>query len=343
MATLHLIIHVSSLNPLFLRFIQESCLDQLTMAREDLEPQEREVLDALADFERDYGDDKEIIQVNDVLDGTSRAEMSHDGGKLKMLFGRIWSLNNKGSVTLKHPDWQTHRDRVQKRTQAFVVQIEDIVLMYTVWMGLGTPAPLRPGNGEEGGYPIHVVDLFEAYTLDTCLDVRGWGIAAVLIKQGLFPCALFEPTIAISTQTLEFFRVVHVRCPHFTIQGFVKTLCNLHGFSICYDLYLDVRWHIEHKVLALLGCDQSWRLKNACPACTYELEGEEELIVSMLITMDGNESLRQVLRKEGSAEGVVDDEMGKPAAKSKERTDTRDAGMGTTLHRKRLMCGQRKS
>ncbi|KAJ7614313.1 hypothetical protein B0H17DRAFT_1152977 [Mycena rosella] len=111
---------------------------------ENLEPQEQEVLDALADFEQDYGDDEEIIQVNDVLDGTSRAEMSHGGGEFEDAIWQDWSLNDKGS----------------KRTQAFAVQMEDIVSMYTVWMGLGTPAPLRLGNGEEGGYPIHVVNLF---------------------------------------------------------------------------------------------------------------------------------------------------------------------------------------
>ncbi|KAJ7704554.1 hypothetical protein B0H17DRAFT_1126867 [Mycena rosella] len=76
---------------------------------ENLEPQEQEVLDALADFERDYGDDEEIIQVNDVLDGTSRAEMSHGGGEFE---DAIWQdlESERQRQRPKHPDWRTRRD-----------------------------------------------------------------------------------------------------------------------------------------------------------------------------------------------------------------------------------------
>ena len=35
-----------------------------------------------------------------------------------------------------------------------------------------------------------------------------------------------------------------------------------------------------------------WRLKNACPACTYVLQDEKKLRFSLLYTMDGNDSLK---------------------------------------------------
>ena len=35
-----------------------------------------------------------------------------------------------------------------------------------------------------------------------------------------------------------------------------------------------------------------WQLRHACPACTYVLEDEPPLEFSMLIAMDGNESLK---------------------------------------------------
>jgi ferredoxin-like protein FixX len=41
-----------------------------------------------------------------------------------------------------------------------------------------------------------------------------------------------------------------------------------------------------------LGRDSKWRFKHACPACTYELEGEEGLIFRMLTCMDGNDLLK---------------------------------------------------
>lgn len=41
-----------------------------------------------------------------------------------------------------------------------------------------------------------------------------------------------------------------------------------------------------------------WRLKHACPACTYKLKDEAPLIFKMLYTIDGNDSLKRVLRRQ---------------------------------------------
>ena len=40
-----------------------------------------------------------------------------------------------------------------------------------------------------------------------------------------------------------------------------------------------------------------WRLRHACPACTYKLKDENRLIFSLLFTMDGNDSLKRILRR----------------------------------------------
>lgn len=70
-------------------------------------------------------------------------------------------------------------------------------------------------------------------------------------------------------------------------------------FSICYDVYLQVREEVRTRTLAVLGrTTHNWRLRNACSACTYKLQGEGELVFSMLVTMDGNDSLKRILRKE---------------------------------------------
>ncbi|KAK7022491.1 hypothetical protein R3P38DRAFT_2532722 [Favolaschia claudopus] len=55
----------------------------------------------------------------------------------------------------------------------------------------------------------------------------------------------------------------------------------------------------DDRVERILGRDSEyWRLKNCCPACTYKLEGEMKLIFEMLVTMDGNDSLKRVLTRE---------------------------------------------
>ncbi|KAJ7670537.1 hypothetical protein B0H17DRAFT_1141766 [Mycena rosella] len=127
--------------------------------------------------ENDYdsmADDDNVIKVGKVLDGTKAAEMSHGGREFDDADAIPQEMDFEQQKTCpKHSNWRTCRDRVEKRTRAFAGQMKDMVAMYTVWMGAGTPAPCRSGSEEEGDYLIWVVDLFEAYTLDTCLDGGG--------------------------------------------------------------------------------------------------------------------------------------------------------------------------
>lgn len=135
------------------------------------------------------------------------------------------------------------------------------------------------------------------------------GIPASLIQQGLIPCAPFRPGLAITTRLLNIFRNIHLRCPHLSTQAFVKGLCDLHGhpfqpylatqFTICYDLFVEIRAMVRKRVDVALGRDtQNWRLKNACSACTYKLKDELPLIFDMLVTMDGNDALKRIIRKD---------------------------------------------
>jgi len=59
-----------------------------------------------------------------------------------------------------------------------------------------------------------------------------------------------------------------------------------------------------------------WRLHHACPACTYKLKNEHHLLFALLFTIDGNDSLRQVLRRVLGE----DDEV---PGQSSERVDSR--------------------
>ncbi|KAJ7813582.1 hypothetical protein B0H13DRAFT_1665338, partial [Mycena leptocephala] len=165
-------------------------------------------------------------------------------------------------------------------------------------------------------------------------------VAPALILEGMVPCAPYTPNIAITVHVLEVFRVLHARAPQLAIQPYVKSLCDLHGvpfkpylsqqFSIAYDVYLAIWRQTDECVMNALGRDSKWRLKHACPACMYKLEGEDQLIFDMLTTMDGNDSLKRVLRRLPS-DGDVD---GEPTlGRSKERVDNRDVSDGYYLSR----------
>lgn len=146
-------------------------------------------------------------------------------------------------------------------------------------------------------------------TLKTNVVDGNEGIPASLIRQGLIPCAPYRPTPTVTTRLLELFRHSHLRCPHFSIQAFVKSLCDLHGlvfrpylatqFSICYDLFIEIRAGVQKLVDEALGRDSpTWHLQNACSACTYRLENEPPLVFDMLVTMDGNDSLKRIIQKD---------------------------------------------
>jgi len=57
-------------------------------------------------------------------------------------------------------------------------------------------------------------------------------ILPAVVQQGVVPCSPVKPLHAFSINALEFFRVARNRNPHFSIQSFVKTLCDLQGVCI---------------------------------------------------------------------------------------------------------------
>ncbi|KAJ6608349.1 hypothetical protein B0H10DRAFT_2166594 [Mycena sp. CBHHK59/15] len=182
------------------------------------------------------------------------------------------------------------------------------------------------------------MDVEDVLCGNTRMDIshEGGEFSAILEDRlGIIPCAPKKPTVGITTRALEMFQVLHLRAPGLTKYGYLKGLCNLHKvpyspglseqFTIAYVVYvslLDATWKGVEKELNY--DTPNWCLKNCCPACTYKLEGEACLIFQMLFTMDGNDSLKRMLRCSKLAEEVEDEEGNiLRAGPSKERTDTR--------------------
>jgi hypothetical protein len=148
-------------------------------------------------------------------------------------------------------------------------------------------------------------------------------VAAALVRQGMIPNAPYNPHYAASIRLLELYRNLRCRCPRLSIQPFIKALLDFHGvrvfhylinliadsfkatfkrnyaavFSVCYDVYLEILEKNRSMVMSTLYRNNpSWRIKNTCPACCYKLQGEKKLVFDMLITMDGNNSLKRLRR-----------------------------------------------
>ncbi|EIW78051.1 hypothetical protein CONPUDRAFT_61867, partial [Coniophora puteana RWD-64-598 SS2] len=135
---------------------------------------------------------------------------------------------------------------------------------------------------------------------------------------GLIPSSPTNPTVCVTADVLEVYRLAHLRCPHLSVQAFVKTVCDLHQrayasyltrqFTIAFDVYQQILAEVKVRVQAALQRDSpDWRLKHACPACTYKLEDEDELQFSMLYTMDGNDSLKRYHRRASQDDDELED------------------------------------
>ncbi|KAJ7597935.1 hypothetical protein C8J56DRAFT_772406 [Mycena floridula] len=168
-------------------------------------------------------------------------------------------------------------------------------------------------------------------------------VASALVRQGFIPCSPIRIKVAITICLLEQYRLLFLRCPRLSIQPFVKALCDMHGlpfrpylsqqFSIAFDLYLDIKAHVCQRVAVTLNRDKAhWRLANACPCCQYKVEHEEPLEFGMLFSMDGNDSLKRMHRRERLQSETGEHQFGE----SKERWDPREGGSDYFLSREEV-------
>ncbi|KAG2151480.1 hypothetical protein DEU56DRAFT_869083 [Suillus clintonianus] len=155
-----------------------------------------------------------------------------------------------------------------------------------------------------GSWDVQVVDIFYAEKVSVTIAPTDHFIASALVRHGVIPCSPISPTVTISIDALELYRVTRLCSPHLSIQAFVKSICDLHGtvfhrylsrqFSISFDLYLQLRSRVDSLVNATIHrTSPDWRLRNACPCCTYELKNEPAMTFRLLYAMDGNDSLKR--------------------------------------------------
>lgn len=105
------------------------------------------------------------------------------------------------------------------------------------------------------------IDLYPSMEIPISEAETSYTIA--LVRYGLMPFSPTTPSVAITTRTLEFYRVLRLRSPQQSVQPFVKVLCDIHGyafkrylstqFSIAYDLYLAICSNIAVRVQEALG------------------------------------------------------------------------------------------
>ncbi|KAI6103353.1 hypothetical protein EDD16DRAFT_1696251 [Pisolithus croceorrhizus] len=291
-------------------------------------PEERQALEALHE-ERDIDldcewEDAGNMALEDVLDGTEQLEVSNAGGELmdlaQELLGELFKdYSHKGA---QRKDYRTHRNRILRHNEAFDQQLPALTQAYLDWSYTWTKGKSKeyfPKSADDDNHApswtLHVIDVYSHCFGDPVgaekVTFGMWAsdlfITSALMRQGVIPCSPIHPTAAVTIGALELFHIAQLRSPHFSVQAFVKTLCDLQGvifqrylshqFSIVFDLYLQIRGCMDSIVSRVLQWDsENWRLKHACAACTYKLTDKPELKFKLLYAMDGNDSLKCVLQ-----------------------------------------------
>ncbi|KAI6126083.1 hypothetical protein EDD16DRAFT_1690754 [Pisolithus croceorrhizus] len=229
------------------------------------------------------------ITFEDVLDGTEQLEVSNAGGELtdlaQELLGELFKDQQLPALTQAYPDWSY--TWTKERSKEYFPKFNDDSSSAALWM-------------------VHVIDVYCAEKVTLGVWATDHYITSALICQGVIPCSPIHPTTAVTFRVLEFFHITWLHSPHFSIQAFVKTLCNLQGvtfqcylshqFTIAFNLYLQIHAHMDLIMSQVLQWDsEDWCLKHACAACTYKLTGEPKLKFKLLYAMDGNDLLKHIL------------------------------------------------
>ncbi|KAK7046968.1 hypothetical protein R3P38DRAFT_2507024 [Favolaschia claudopus] len=277
--------------------------------------QRREISRLQGDFE-DLAN-TEATYEDDILHGRTAADISHAGESLATtcdedlsdaaLLAELRDGPNK--LIRRYRDPRTRKDRTQRQVNAFDVQLDAMTDAYLEW-SLANPGPGFASSSStevdsaewEEARRVMVVDMFSASHQMLPLLRSDAYVASACVREGWMPSSPYFPSVVITLRALEVYRVTRLRCPRLGIQAFVRALCDIHGFaprpwlgtqfSVAFDIYLAIRARVDARVQVALGRDTpNWRLKNACPACLYVLEGESPLDPPMLATMDGNNSL----------------------------------------------------
>ncbi|KAG1844390.1 hypothetical protein F4604DRAFT_1884460 [Suillus subluteus] len=238
----------------------------------------------------DHFDDNGELS-SSILDGSEPVDISHAGSEFfeltREMMGDFWNV----SSWAQHPDYRTRRNRTQRRTEAFDNQMPVLIHAYLDWhlvnsatggQGFFSHCTAAACQGtipdiNAGAIAIKVVDMFYTEKVPLTILTTDFFIASALFNQGVVPCSPISPSMGVTIESLNFYHIARQHNPHFSIQAYVKTMCDLQGVQ--FYLYLSRQFSIALD-------DPNWRLKHCCPACTYTLHDEHPLKFKILFTMD---------------------------------------------------------
>ncbi|QRW15389.1 hypothetical protein RhiLY_14388 [Ceratobasidium sp. AG-Ba] len=126
-----------------------------------------------------------------------------------------------------------------------------------------------------------------------------------LVRHGYIPPTPASPSVAFHINVLQYTVALRRHASVISLQSITAAICEVHNkiyarhmrvqLSKAVDVYLALIRMIDARLATSLGRNNpDWRKANACAACSYHLKGEKKLNFSVLLTCDGNESLKRL-------------------------------------------------
>ncbi|CDO74426.1 hypothetical protein BN946_scf184764.g2 [Trametes cinnabarina] len=207
----------------------------------------------------------------------------------------------------KYRDQRTWRQRVRNLDENWRPLLPQLVDAYVHWR-YGTSSNIgAAAEPSDYDFDLETIDIYNpARTTTIRRSAADVSIAEVLVRNGFLGTVPLFPSRAVSLKTLELLRIIRLFKPSFSIEAFTKVICHVYvipyrrylrtAIGDAYDIYLTILRFVRKHVVSSLGRDSpDWRVKNACPACSYkQLEGESPATFSRIVVMDGNNSLKRM-------------------------------------------------
>ncbi|KAL0067928.1 hypothetical protein AAF712_005097 [Marasmius tenuissimus] len=187
------------------------------------------------------------------------------------------------SFRTRRTDPRSRSDVIQKQNESWARQQENIVKAYLKHRNLGSP---KRTSQDEEEWSLLVID-FHSYGMKPFYHPHGSiSINESLARHGCLGGSPENPLIAFPFSLLHAYHQIH-RLPR---DGALED-----QFRTAFDAYLSLMREVDRQCIeALQRNTRSSYFETVCPPCVYRLEKEEPLKPTMLISLDGNNSLKLV-------------------------------------------------
>lgn len=146
--------------------------------------------------------------------------------------------------TRRYLDRRTWKQHLVRKRQNWEPVLPSLAKLYMEWKySATTPTLPMDVDSQSTAPPLEnlnfSLEAFDIYTLETSVNiiysVDDLPIQA-LMKSGYLGNSPAFPSLAISLRTLELFRRIRLRKPSFSVEGFVKVVCDVYSVQLSHYL-----------------------------------------------------------------------------------------------------------